>query len=48
MSKVVKNLDELHKLNVSDGEIFYVSDEEEYYMFDGASNEWLVFIEDLV
>jgi len=48
MPKVVASLKELYKLTVCDGELFYVSDEEEYYMFDENSGEWMVFIEDFV
>lgn len=48
MSKIVTTLKELYELKVCDGELYYVSDEAEYYMFDEASGEWMVFIEDFV
>ena len=48
MSKVVQNLDELHALSAIDGDIIYVSEEEEYYLYDEYSKEWLVYIEDYI
>jgi len=46
---IVTNVKELNTLvNFPDGYIVWVEDEQEYYMYDKDSNEWLVFIEDRV
>jgi|688.fasta_scaffold933345_2 hypothetical protein len=46
MGLVVDTLQELYNKKFQDGDIVYVTAEQEYFLYNENTDEWLVYIED--